>query len=184
MKRKTSELTVMAMLTAVAVVLVSLIHFPLIPAAPFLEYDPADIAILIAGFAYGPLAGLAVTAVAAAVQAFVLGSAGFYGFIMHVVSTGALVTVSASIYSQKRTRNGAIVALASGTVAMTVVMLIANYFVTPIYTGMPTEAVVGMLIPIILPFNLLKAGINATITFFVYKLVCKHIIYRKRTIAK
>lgn len=183
MKRKTNELTVMAMLTAVAVMLVSIIHFPLIPAAPFLEYDPADIAILVAGFAYGPLSGLAVTVVAAAVQAFVLGSAGFYGFVMHVASTGTLVIVAGLIYSKKRTRNGAIVALSCGTLAMTVAMLIANYFVTPIYTGMPTEVVVGMLLPIVLPFNLIKAGINSTITFFVYKLVCKHIIYRKRSVA-
>ena len=28
---------------ALAVLLVAFVHFPLIPAAPFLEYDPADV---------------------------------------------------------------------------------------------------------------------------------------------
>ena len=56
MKEKTRKLTVMAMLVAISVVLVYLIHFPIFPAAAFLEYDPADIPILIGAFAYGPVA--------------------------------------------------------------------------------------------------------------------------------
>ena len=54
----TRQLVSMAMLGAISIVLVAVIHFPLIPAAAFLEYDPADIPILICAFAYGPLAGL------------------------------------------------------------------------------------------------------------------------------
>jgi riboflavin transporter FmnP len=40
---------------------------------------------------------------------------------------------------------------------------------TPLYTGMPRQAVVDMLLPIIIPFNLIKAGGNALITFLLYK---------------
>ena len=50
----TRQLVSMAMLGAISIVLVAVIHFPLIPAAAFLEYDPADIPILICAFAYGP----------------------------------------------------------------------------------------------------------------------------------
>ncbi len=39
----TRQLVSMAMLGAISIVLVAVIHFPLIPAAAFLEYDPADI---------------------------------------------------------------------------------------------------------------------------------------------
>lgn len=46
----TRKLTTLAMLAALAIVLVALIHFPLVPAAPFLEYDPADIPIFIGTF--------------------------------------------------------------------------------------------------------------------------------------
>ena len=65
---ETRKLTTMAIMAALSVVLVFLIHFPILPQAAFLEYDPADIPILITAFAYGPLAGLAVTLVAAIVQ--------------------------------------------------------------------------------------------------------------------
>ena len=60
----TRKLTTLAMLAALAIVLVALIHFPLVPAAPFLEYDPADIPIFIGTFLFGPAAGLALSAVA------------------------------------------------------------------------------------------------------------------------
>lgn len=65
----TRQLVSMAMLGAISIVLVAVIHFPLIPAAAFLEYDPADIPILICAFAYGPLAGLLLTVVAASYRA-------------------------------------------------------------------------------------------------------------------
>ena len=66
----TRQLVSMAMLGAISIVLVAVIHFPLIPAAAFLEYDPADIPILICAFAYGPLAGLLLTVVVCFIQGF------------------------------------------------------------------------------------------------------------------
>lgn len=67
-KVSTRQLVSMAMLGAISIVLVSVVHFPLIPAAAFLEYDPADIPILIGTFAYGPLAGLLMTIVVSIIQ--------------------------------------------------------------------------------------------------------------------
>ena len=58
----------MAMLIAVSIVLVALIHFPIFPAVAFLEYDPADIPILIGTFAFGPVAGVLLTIVTAIIQ--------------------------------------------------------------------------------------------------------------------
>ena len=52
---------------------------------------------------------------------------------------------------------------------MTGVMLLWNYLITPIYLGYPREAVVELLIPAFLPFNLLKGGINAALTLILYK---------------
>lgn len=43
--------------------------------------------------------------------------------------------------------------------------------------GVPTEMVDAMLVTVILPFNLLKAGINSAITFLVYKAVSRYIIH-------
>ena len=51
MQTKVRKLATMAMLVAISIVLVYLIHFPIFPGAAFLEYDPADIPILIGAFA-------------------------------------------------------------------------------------------------------------------------------------
>ena len=56
-KMSTTRLAKMGMLVAISIVLVMLIHFPIIPAVAFLEYDPADIPILLGTFAFGPAAG-------------------------------------------------------------------------------------------------------------------------------
>ena len=167
------------MLVAISVILVWLVHFPLFPAAAFLEYDPADIPILIGTFAYGPVAGLLLTVAASAVQALTVSAqSGLYGFLMHVISTGLLAMTAGIIYRFKHTRGGAAVALGSGTVAMVTGMLVANHFITPVIMGVPTEMVDGMLLTVFLPFNLIKAGINALVTFLVYKPISSHLIKR------
>ena len=170
------RLTTMAVMAALSVVLVFLVHFPLFAAAPFLEYDPADVPILITALAFGPLAGLAVTLVAAVVQGVtVSANSGFYGILMHVFSTGSFVLTAGIIYKLKHNRTGAIVAIISGVLVSAGVMALANLLVVPVFMKVPVEVVKGMLVPIIIPFNLLKSGINGAITFVVYKSVSRFI---------
>ena len=177
MSEKTRKLTIVAMLTAISAVLIVLIHFPLFPSAPFLQYDPADVVILIGTFAYGPVVGLFITILSSFIQAFLLGGDGIYGFLMHVTASGILALVAGCIYLAVHTRAGALIALAAGTLSMGLAMMVANHFITPYFMGAPTAVVDAMLLPVILPFNLLKAGINSVITFLVYKTVSRSFIH-------
>ncbi|MCA5577434.1 hypothetical protein [Enterocloster clostridioformis] len=63
----------------------------------------------------------------------------------------------------------AIIGLAAGCFTMICIMLLWNYLITLIYMGYPREAVVQLLLPAFLPFNLLKGGLNAAFTFLLYK---------------
>jgi len=185
MNTKTKKLAVMAMLVALSVVMVSIIHFPIFPAAPFLEYDPADIPILIGAFAYGPVAGLVLTVIACLIQGFTVSAgAGLYGILMHIIATSTLVLVASGIYRLKHTRTGAVIGLVCGTLAMGFIMMAANHFITPYFMGAPVEVVDAMLLPVILPFNLIKAGANSIITFMVYKVVSRHIVHAEPKVAK
>ena len=171
------KLTVTAMLVAVSVVLVWLVHFPLFPTAAFLEYDPADIPILVGTFAYGPMAGILLTIAASTIQALTVSAqSGLYGFLMHVISTSLLSVTAGIIYRRNHTRKGAAVALTCGTLAMGFGMLLANHFITPIFMGVPVAVVDDMLLTVFLPFNLIKAGFNALITFLIYKPISSHLI--------
>ncbi len=167
---QTKRLTEMAVLAAMSIILVATIHFPIFPAAPFLEYDPADIPIFIGAFMFGPLTGLVITIVVSIIQGVTVSAhSGVIGIIMHIFATGSFVLVAGHIYKRNRTKKGAVVALIAGVCAMTLAMTLWNYIVTPIFMGVPREAVAQMLIPVIIPFNLIKAGFNAVVTFVIYK---------------
>ena len=162
----------MAMLAAISIVLVLLIRIPY-PPAPYLVYDPADIPIFIGAFAFGPVAGVALTFVVSLIQAVALSSDGPIGFFMHFVATGSFVLLAGYIYKRNKTRKNAVIALICGTILMTVSMLLWNLLITPIFLGVPREAVIAILGTVILPFNLLKAGINSIVTFLTYKSIAR-----------
>ncbi len=169
MKGGVSRLVKLSVLAALSVVLMLAIRFPF-PGLGFLEYDPADIPILIGSFLFGPLWGLLLTVVVSAIQALTVSAAsGWMGFIMHVFATGAMVLVAGSIYKRKRSRSGAVLALCLGALTMVAFMIPLNLIVTPLFLGIPASAVAEMLIPMIIPFNLLKAGLNSLCCYLLYK---------------
>lgn len=166
---KTLRLAKMGMLVAVSIVLVYFIHFPIFPAVAFLEYDPADIPILMGTFAFGPAAGFLLTIVTALIQGTTVSAgSGVYGIIMHIIATGTMTLVAGNIYKKNKTRKGAVIALAVGVVAWIIVMICANLVITPLFMGVPRSMVVDLM-PFIAGFNGIKAGVNAVITFLLYK---------------
>lgn len=177
MTKNIRAITVMALLVALSIVLVFFVHFPLFPVTAFLEYDPADVPILICAFAYGPIAGIIVTVAASAIQALTVSiSSGIYGFLMHIIATSALCIPAGFIYKYKKTRKGALKAMLAGIVSMTVVMLFANHYITPFFMGVPADVVDAMLLTTILPFNLIKASVNCLLTFLIYKPLSRYVI--------
>ncbi|MGI5970096.1 MAG: ECF transporter S component [Oscillospiraceae bacterium] len=174
MSTNVKKLTTMAMLIAISIVLVSLIHFPIFPSATFLEYDPADVPILIGTFLFGPIAGICITAAAAVIQGLTVSAqSGIYGIIMHFIGTGVRVLIAGCIYKRKKTRMNAVIGIVVGIVVGALVMCGANLIITPIFMGAPREAVVAMLLPVILPFNLIKFTLNGAVTFIVYKFISR-----------
>lgn len=168
---KASRLAKMGMLVAISIVLVYFIHIPMFTA--FYEYDPADIPILLGTFAFGPWAGLLLTVVTSVIQgATVSAGSGVYGILMHIIATGTFVLVAGLIYKKEKTKKRAIIALICGALAMAAIMIPANILITPYFMGAPRSAVVAM-IPVIIGFNLTKAGINSILTFILYKRISR-----------
>ena len=177
----TRNITMIAVMAALSIVLVYLVRIPMF--LPFLEYDPADIPIFITTFAFGPLVGFVLTVIVSVLQGLtVSASSGIIGIMMHIVATGSFVLVAGNIYKRNKTRKNAIIALATGVGVMTGVMVIWNIIVTPWFMGVSVDEVLALIVPAILPFNLVKAGINAGITFALYKSVGK--LFRVQPIVK
>lgn len=164
----TKKLTTIGILCALALVASLMISFPIIPAASFLRYDPKDIVIVIGGFIYGPLTSLIMCIICALLELLFRGGNLIDAF-MNVLATGSFTVLAAYIYKKEHTKQGAIKGMISGMVLMTVAMVLWNYIVTPIYYGWPREQVAAILVPGIIPFNLLKSGLNTLFTLVLYK---------------
>lgn len=172
MKTNTRKLTMLALFAAICSVL-TYISFPLLPIVDFIKYDPADVIVLMVTFLCGVPAGLCVVVIAALFQSLYVSPDFPFGFIMHVISSATLLTVSGLIYRRRKTRGMALAAMLIAGVCVSLIMVPANLIFTPIYKGAPVEAVKELLLPGIIPVNLLKSAINIAITFILYKPVSR-----------
>ncbi|MCL2221666.1 MAG: ECF transporter S component [Oscillospiraceae bacterium] len=168
-KELTRKLTILALLSAIAYILASLIRIPLVPAVGFLGYEPKDVILVIAGFIFGPVAPLLMISVIALLEGVTTSVLGPIGIPMNFIASVSFCCTAAAIYRKWRTLLGAAVGLAVGVVVNTVVMLLWNYALTPILMGIPREQVEALLIPGFLPFNLIKGTLNASIAMVLYK---------------
>lgn len=163
---KTKKLTTISMLCALAYVAVIVGRIPLVL---FLKYDPKDVVIVISGFIFDPLTAFTVTVIVSIVQMFTISGTGIWGCIMNIVSSCSFACTAAFIYKKKHSLSGAILALFCGWSCQVGIMMVWNYMIAPIYMGYPREAIVELLLPAFLPFNLIKGGLNAAITMLLYK---------------
>ena len=161
-------LTSMAMLTALAYV-VMLLSKMLPQVQHFLQMDLKDTIICIGGFLFGPLSAAVISIVVAVVEMFTWSDTGIIGCIMNVLATCAFCCTATFVYKKLHTRKGAVIGLALGTVCLTVVMLLWNYLITPIYMEMDRAVVAAMLPTVFLPFNLVKGGLNMALILLIYK---------------
>lgn len=160
------RLTVLAMMTALSFAAVFFIRIPVVL---FLDYEPKDVLIAIGAFLYGPLAGAIMSVVVSLLELVTFSTTGIIGFIMNCISSCLFVCTAAIIYHRKKTLGHAIGGLIAGTLLATAGMLLWNWLITPMYMHVPRSELVSMLLPIFLPFNLLKNGLNTALTMLLYK---------------
>lgn len=162
------KLVVLALLSAIGYVSMLIIKIPVIG---FLKYEPKDIFITFAGFLYGPLAAFACSVVTAVLE-LPISSTGPIGMVMNIISSSAFACTAALIYQKRRECRdiyAAAIGLVCSAAAMSVLMLLWNYLISPLYMGISRAEIAPKLTAMFLPFNLLKAGINATLTLLLYR---------------
>ncbi len=167
---KVIRLAQMAMLAAVACV-VALIHFPLFPLVSFLEFDMADVPVLIGALLYGSVPGLLILLVVSTVQAFLYGGNGWVGLVMHFVASGAMVVIVGQFYRWRHKYKDMAVGMALGTVCRAAVMIPMNLIFTVNCFGVPKQTVLDLMLPGIIPFNLIQAGVNCILAAVLFRLL-------------
>ena len=187
-KDTTHKLTVAAMLSAVAFILM-FIEFPipmLIPA--FIKMDFSDLPALMGAFALGPVYGVVISFMKNLLHIVIKGtSTACVGELSNFILGAIFSAVAGYLYKHHKSRKTAIIGAVAGAVAMGVLSVPSNYFVVyPAYVQfyhMPLEAILGMyqailpsadslikcLILFNLPFTLVKGLLDAVLCMLIYK---------------
>jgi len=166
MSSKTKRITALAMFCALAYISVVVGRVPLIL---FLNYEPKDVILTIGGFIFGAPSVIIMTVIVSFVEMITISADGIIGFVMNVIAAIAFSLPPVYAYKKRRSMLGVAIGLLSGTALMTILMLMWNYCLAPIFMGYPREQVVKLLVPAFLPFNLIKGGVNSAITLLLYK---------------
>ncbi len=164
--QRTRSLTVTALLCALTYLVMAVGRIPVVL---FLKYDPSDVVVTLGGLIWGPGTACAVSVIAAVLEMVTVSETGVLGCVMNIVQTLSFAGTACLLCRRRRTPGGAAAGLAAGCGAMAAVMLLWNYLITPIYMGYPRQAVAELLLPVFLPFNLLKGGLNGALTFLLYR---------------
>jgi riboflavin transporter FmnP len=174
-----------AILTAMAVLLMYLeIPLPFMPV--FLKFDFSELPVLIGAFALGPVWGIVIELLKNLIHLPVTQTMGI-GELSNFIAGTIYVGTAGIIYRKFLTKKGAAISMAIATLALAIIAIPVNAFITlPLYgsmMGFPLEAIIGMsasanplvkdklslLLAVFVPFNLFKGIVVALITFFVYK---------------
>ena len=184
-RSRVHKLTITAMLSAVAFVLMFL-DFPipfLIP--PFVKMDFSELPALLAAFSLGPVYGVVVCLVKNLVHFITMTTTGGAGEICNFLLGACFAIPAGTIYQYMKTRRGALIGVLAGAVVMAVLSVPLNYYISyPVYTKfMPIDAIISMyqqirpstngllecLIIFNAPFTLLKGLLTTVLCFLVYK---------------
>jgi len=180
------ELTVTAMLCAVATILMFL-DFSLPMVIPsFVKMDISELPALLASFSLGPVYGIAVCLVKNLFNLIFHGTTGGIGELCNFLIGASFVGTAGVIYRFHKTRKGAVIAALVGAVVMAAVSVPVNYFLSyPVYAAMfggidaiiaayqelrpGTNGLMECLLVFNMPFTLVKGLINAALSFLIYK---------------
>lgn len=174
------------MLSAIAFVLM-FFEVPLTFIAPsFIKLDISDLPALVGSFTMGPVAAIVISALKNILHMTLKGtSTGGVGELSNFIIASVMTVTAGVIYQRHKSFKGAIVGMLVGTVVMTVVAILSNYYVIfPLYANfMPMEAIIGagaavnpkvdslwaMMIYCMVPFNLIKGFAVSAVTMLIYK---------------
>ncbi len=182
-------LTKISMLSAVAGVLM-LLQTPLWFAPNFYKLDFSEVAVLIGGFALGPVAAIIIEFIKILLNLVLNGTmTGGVGEAANFLIGCSLVVPASVIYHRNKTMKSAIIGLTVGIFTMAIFASLANYFVLlPVYAkvyGVPLQFFVDMgsalnhsitslqtlILYAVLPFNLIKGIAVSAVTILIYKKV-------------
>lgn len=163
MKKRTKEIVLGALLSALAFVSMFFIQIPIFPSAPYLQFDPSEVFSLFAAYFISPIMGVLVTLVKVILFYLTKQESGIIGSIMNFLAVAPFVFFS-SILFKKIKKTGFILSFSLsiifGILLRIIFMIPANLLFVPIYTGLNLKQTWIYIYTINIPFNIVVSLIN------------------------
>ena len=163
-KDQIRRITICAVLSALSLVLMITIRFPIFPSAAFYEMEFSDVPILICSGLFGPVYAIVSLFFVCLIQALTVSAAsGFIGFVMHFLSSGLMIITLYYLRKAIKGIKGVILSSILGIVVMTLVMIPMNMWLVGEFMGIDIKGFVEGFLAVCIGFNLIKASLNVTI---------------------
>lgn len=170
------RLTLAAVLSALSLVLMATIRFPIFPSAPFYEMEFSDVPILVCSGLLGPVYSTVSLFIVCLIQTlFFSSSSGFIGFVMHFVSSSLMIIVVYLIRKAVKGFRGIILSDICGVIVMTLVMIPMNMWLVSEFMNIDAKGFIDGFLWVCVGFNLIKATANVTI----YTLLAPEKLFKK-----
>lgn len=174
--KKLQRLTLAAVLSALSLVLMATIRFPIFPAAPFYEMEFSDVPILVCSGILGPVYSIVSLFIVCLIQTlFFSSSSGFIGFVMHFVSSGLMIIVVYLVRKHIKGIKGIVFSDVCGVIIMTLIMIPMNMWLVSEFMNIDAKGFVEGFLVVCVCFNLIKATTNVLI----YTILAPDKIYKK-----
>lgn len=186
-KQKVRQVSLIGILGGMAGVLM-LLRTPLPFMPPFMDFDLASLPELIGGFALGPISAIGIIAVKILVKLALVGTNSmFTGELCNVILSLAYIMPAVWIYQHNKTKHSAKWGMVCGTLICAIAAVFTNLLIIiPFYVnlyGMSMEDIIMMCQAVnpyvtsplmlailgIIPFNLIKRGVESVLTLLLYK---------------
>ena len=183
----TKKITMIGIFSAIAAILM-IFEFPLPFAPSFYKLDFSEVPVMIAAFAFGPVAGVMVEFCKIVLNLFMDSTTtAFVGELANFMVGCSFILPASIMYLYKKNRKSAIISCIVGTVCLTVFGTAFNaIYLVPKFAqlyGMPLEAIIGMgtavnpaitdltslVVFAVAPLNVIKGVSVSVITMLVYK---------------
>ena len=181
------RMTVAGLFGAIAFVLMYF-SFGIPVISPFAEFDLSALPELIGGYVLGPIGAVYITVIKLLLKLLFQGTSSmFTGEVQNLILSISYVLPAILYYRKHRTKKGAIIGLALGTVISIVMAVLTNlYLIFPAYIalyGMNWDGIIEICtaanpmitnIPTfvafsVIPFNIISRVISSVIAMLVYK---------------
>lgn len=157
----TQQIALCALLSSLSALSTLMLEFPIMPGISWLKYDPSVVVALLGGALFGP--GMAVVLSIVPYLVHIGTATGVFGAFMASISCLGFAVPVSLIYRRFPQRIGLVIGLLISALICLIVCLGANLIITPLYTKAPFEAVLAMIVPLLLPFNVIKLVLNSII---------------------